>query len=44
MRLIRQIETALAAYANSGGADADMPGWGYGLAEYDIEQKNGGRP
>lgn len=44
MRLIRQIETALAARGNSGGSDADMPNWGYGLAEYDIEQKNGGQP
>ena len=36
MRLIRQIETVLMGRAKLGGAGADLPDWGYGLAEYEI--------
>ncbi len=36
MRLIRQIEMVLMGRAKSGGAGADLPDWGYGLAEYEI--------
>lgn len=36
MRLIRQIETMLGAHVNFGNGSANLPDWGYGLAEYEI--------
>jgi hypothetical protein len=36
MRVIRQMETVLMGRAKLRGAGADLPDWGYGLAEYEI--------